>query len=259
MNEEIFDELEEACIFRDRVGIKDFIDKIESKDCFHVALGIICQYEEVDILLGYLKSPRFDPGHWGYALFAMSCKHGLLPIIDYLLTYTKTDPTSHNNKVLVCAHMFKHPVATINRLLDDGRIDPGDWNNTLLRSAVAARNLSLVNRLLGYQTVDPRMGILHMFGLTEEFMHFDDTEVDILTRLLQDPRVDKEQLLDYPPIYDMLSTSCLRMACLYSKSFFGVSRLPRHLIHNINSFVEPFHLKETERIGLFIESLQNGE
>jgi hypothetical protein len=94
---------------------------------------------------------------------------------------------------------------------------------------------------------------------------FEHRNWSICTRLLQDDRIPKKEMLGRwskdekecgAKLKKMLQRSRLRMMIMYSKGFGRSSGIPKELVHLISSYTEPYHIKELQEFALFIEKIE---
>lgn len=110
-------------------------------------------------------------------MFNDACRDGNVPVVINLLANRRVTPITHN---LYDALRNNH-VEIVELLLNDGRIDPGSFDNVALRAASASGYLDIVNLLLE----DPRVNLINSLTIASE-----NGQLNVVNRLLEDSRVN---------------------------------------------------------------------
>ena len=77
-----------------------------------------------------------------------------IAVIDRLLQEGRVDPSANNNHAIRYASARGH-IAVVDRLLQEGRVDPSANNNSAIRWASRNGHIAVVDRLLQDRRVDP--------------------------------------------------------------------------------------------------------
>ena len=141
--------------------------------------------EIVDLIL---KNPSTNPTVWSLtdaiSPLTMASSRGLIDIVDRLLQDERVDPSEFNNTAIITAFHYKH-FSVIKRLLQDERCNTVDVLHRLMIIASRYGNLTLLEMVLQDERVDPSAEHNHAIHSAIE-----QGNLAVVERLLQDPRLD---------------------------------------------------------------------
>ncbi len=169
--------------------LSSLIDRYYKINNFDVILKTI-ELDDADILdeliyRGY--DPSLGPGGFSmmernFPVFVAS-RDGKYNTLNRLLQDPRVDPTIDNNASLFSAVNWGK-ISTVKRLLQDPRVDPGAQNNRALIRAIIHNDYEIVKILLQDKRVNPTIQNNKIIKLASQ-----NNYIDIILLLLQDNRV----------------------------------------------------------------------
>jgi hypothetical protein len=120
-----------------------------------------------------------------------ACSKGNLSSVERLLEDERVNPAADDNRAIGVASGYGH-LAVVDRLLQDERVDPAAGDNRAIGVASLHGHLAIVKRLLQDERVDPAAGDNR--AIQEASFH---GHLAVVDRLLQDERVDPAALDNY--------------------------------------------------------------
>ncbi|KAI9329623.1 ankyrin repeat-containing domain protein [Obelidium mucronatum] len=133
-----------------------------------------------------LNDPRTDPTDQHNTCYLEAATRGNLEIIRLLTSDPRIDPAVHDNSAVINAAVGGH-VAVVEFLLSLPNVDPSRQNNSAFYKAVRMKHWDVVRLLLMDKRVDPST---HLDAL---LTFADENQVELLKRVVCDPRVDVEK------------------------------------------------------------------
>jgi hypothetical protein len=122
-----------------------------------------------------------------------AARHGRLDTVNRLLQDPRVDPSANDNLAIRWAARHGH-LDVMNRLLQDPRVDPSAKDNETIRYIFASNGrLDVVNRLLQDPRVDPSDNDNYAIRRAAENGHLD--VVAVLYRVVNHTGFDKEKKL----------------------------------------------------------------
>lgn len=125
----------------------------------------------------------YDPSMDSNWPIRLTSEKGYFLSVNRLLEDPRVDPSSHDNHALVQACINDHYEVVV-RLLDDPRVDPSARDNAPIQMSSSLGYLAIVDRLLQDRRVDPSA-----LDNCAVYYAYSNEYIDVVNRLLQDPRV----------------------------------------------------------------------
>jgi ankyrin repeat protein len=161
--------------------------------------------------------------------------NGEIDTVNKSLQDPRVDPSMDNNYAILYASQNGH-IKVVDRLLQDPRVDPSVIGNKALRTAAINGRVEVVNRLLQDPRVDPSDALQ---------LALDNCNVEVVNILLKHSRMDPDE-------YENLINIAIRNnrfnnvwilrkhikdIILYRKKIIDASDIPEDLIYEISKYM----------------------